>query len=63
MPLTSGILYYSIEKLVGRVKGTTGIVLFIPSPEFASRDIELLEIFAVEYNEDLPAFHGPTLDV
>ncbi|KAI9510783.1 PGAP1-like protein-domain-containing protein [Russula earlei] len=36
---------------------------FLPSPEFTSRHIKPLDFFAVEYNEDLSAFHGPTLDV
>ncbi|KAH9988205.1 PGAP1-like protein-domain-containing protein [Russula vinacea] len=36
---------------------------YTPSPDFSSRDIKPLDFFAVEYNEDLSAFHGPTLDV
>ncbi|KAI0275434.1 PGAP1-like protein-domain-containing protein [Gloeopeniophorella convolvens] len=32
------------------------------SPDFASRVLKPLDFFAVEYNEDLSAFHGPTLD-
>ncbi|KAI0279424.1 PGAP1-like protein-domain-containing protein, partial [Russula aff. rugulosa BPL654] len=36
---------------------------YIPSPEFTSHGIKPLDFFAVEYNEDLSAFHGPTLDV
>ncbi|KAG6841827.1 hypothetical protein C0991_006234 [Blastosporella zonata] len=32
------------------------------APEFASRSLKALDIFAVEFNEDLSAFHGPTLD-
>ncbi|KAG6845440.1 hypothetical protein H0H87_009348 [Tephrocybe sp. NHM501043] len=32
------------------------------APEFASRSLKALDVFAVEFNEDLSAFHGPTLD-
>ncbi|KAI0319954.1 PGAP1-like protein-domain-containing protein [Amylostereum chailletii] len=32
------------------------------SSEFASRDVKPLDFYAVDYNEDLSAFHGPTLD-
>ncbi|KAK7696277.1 hypothetical protein QCA50_000931 [Cerrena zonata] len=32
------------------------------SDEFASRNLKPLDFFAVEFNEDLSAFHGPTLD-
>ncbi|KAF8266689.1 PGAP1-like protein-domain-containing protein [Lactarius quietus] len=35
---------------------------YTSSPEFSSRAIQPLDIFAVHYNEDLSAFHGPTLD-
>jgi glycosylphosphatidylinositol deacylase len=31
------------------------------SPEFSARDILPLDVYAVEFNEDLSAFHGPTL--
>ncbi|KAG6910148.1 hypothetical protein DXG01_012907 [Tephrocybe rancida] len=30
--------------------------------EFASRTLKALDVFAVEFNEDLSAFHGPTLE-
>ncbi|KAF9006681.1 PGAP1-like protein-domain-containing protein [Cyathus striatus] len=33
------------------------------SPEFSSRTLKPLDFFAVEFNEDLSAFHGPTLDL
>ncbi|KAK2465990.1 hypothetical protein APHAL10511_001631 [Amanita phalloides] len=33
----------------------------IMSPEFASRSLKPLDFFAVEFNEDLSAFHGSTL--
>ncbi|KAH9047006.1 PGAP1-like protein-domain-containing protein [Lactarius deliciosus] len=36
---------------------------YTSSPEFTSRAIQPLDFFAVDYNEDLSAFHGPTLDV
>ncbi|KAI0296337.1 PGAP1-like protein-domain-containing protein [Multifurca ochricompacta] len=36
---------------------------YVPSSEFISQSIKPLDFFAVEYNEDLSAFHGPTLDV
>ncbi|KAF9464808.1 GPI-inositol-deacylase [Collybia nuda] len=32
------------------------------APEFASRSLKPLDFFAVEFNEDLSAFHGPTLE-
>ncbi|KAH0587945.1 hypothetical protein H2248_006694 [Termitomyces sp. 'cryptogamus'] len=32
------------------------------APEFASRELKALDVFAVEFNEDLSAFHGPTLE-
>ncbi|TBU33000.1 PGAP1-domain-containing protein [Dichomitus squalens] len=32
------------------------------SPEFTSKGYTGLDFFAVEYNEDLSAFHGPTID-
>ncbi|KAI0722323.1 PGAP1-domain-containing protein [Cerioporus squamosus] len=32
------------------------------SPEFATKDYRGLDFFAVEFNEDLSAFHGPTID-
>ncbi|KAH8113449.1 PGAP1-domain-containing protein [Phellopilus nigrolimitatus] len=32
------------------------------NPYFASRGIKPLDIFAVDFNEDLSAFHGPTLE-
>ncbi|KAI0371559.1 GPI-inositol-deacylase [Pilatotrama ljubarskyi] len=32
------------------------------SPEFANKEYEALDFFAVEFNEDLSAFHGPTID-
>ncbi|EJD01013.1 PGAP1-domain-containing protein [Fomitiporia mediterranea MF3/22] len=31
------------------------------SPAFASRNLRPLDVFAVDFNEDLSAFHGPTL--
>ncbi|KAF5388432.1 hypothetical protein D9615_000673 [Tricholomella constricta] len=35
---------------------------YVLAPEFASRTLKPLDFFAVEFNEDLSAFHGPTLD-
>ncbi|KDQ17238.1 hypothetical protein BOTBODRAFT_53383 [Botryobasidium botryosum FD-172 SS1] len=35
---------------------------FHPNPEFAAHGIKQLDIFAVEFNEDFSALHGPTLD-
>ncbi|TFK43831.1 GPI-inositol-deacylase [Crucibulum laeve] len=32
------------------------------APEFASRSLKPLDFFAVDFNEDLSAFHGPTLE-
>ncbi|KAI0329552.1 GPI-inositol-deacylase [Cubamyces sp. BRFM 1775] len=32
------------------------------SPEFANKGYKGLDFFAVEFNEDLSAFHGPTID-
>ncbi|KAI0775903.1 GPI-inositol-deacylase [Trametes elegans] len=32
------------------------------SPEFSDKGYNGLDFFAVEYNEDLSAFHGPTID-
>ncbi|KAJ7068697.1 PGAP1-like protein-domain-containing protein [Mycena amicta] len=32
------------------------------APEFRSRDVKPLDFFAVEFNEDLSALHGPTLE-
>ncbi|KAI0066653.1 PGAP1-domain-containing protein [Artomyces pyxidatus] len=32
------------------------------SPEFSSRSLKPLDFYAVEYNEDLSAFHGPTIE-
>ncbi|KAJ7853872.1 PGAP1-like protein-domain-containing protein [Mycena leptocephala] len=32
------------------------------APEFRSRALKPLDFFAVEFNEDLSAFHGPTLE-
>ncbi|KAL5488183.1 BST1 [Sanghuangporus weigelae] len=31
------------------------------NPEFSSRNLKSLDVFAVDFNEDLSAFHGPTL--
>ncbi|KAI0355362.1 GPI-inositol-deacylase [Trametes cingulata] len=36
--------------------------LYQVSPEFANKGYTGLDFFAVEYNEDLSAFHGPTID-
>ncbi|KAF8262780.1 PGAP1-like protein-domain-containing protein [Lactarius quietus] len=36
---------------------------YTSSPDFSSRAIQPLDFFAVDYNEDLSALHGPTLDV
>ncbi|EPQ59202.1 PGAP1-domain-containing protein [Gloeophyllum trabeum ATCC 11539] len=33
----------------------------VPSPEFANTNVKPLDFFALEFNEDLSAFHGPTL--
>ncbi|KAF9268404.1 PGAP1-domain-containing protein [Marasmius fiardii PR-910] len=35
---------------------------YTPSSGFASRGFKPLDVFAVEFNEDLSAFHGPTLE-
>ncbi|KAI0045655.1 GPI-inositol-deacylase [Auriscalpium vulgare] len=35
---------------------------YTASPEFSSRALKPLDFYAVEYNEDLSAFHGPTLE-
>ncbi|KAG2157116.1 PGAP1-like protein-domain-containing protein [Suillus clintonianus] len=35
---------------------------FVISSDFTGRGIQPLDFFAVEFNEDLSAFHGPTLD-
>ncbi|KAH7918352.1 PGAP1-domain-containing protein [Leucogyrophana mollusca] len=35
---------------------------FVISNEFQGRGVRPLDFFAVEFNEDLSAFHGPTLD-
>ncbi|EIN10779.1 PGAP1-domain-containing protein [Punctularia strigosozonata HHB-11173 SS5] len=35
---------------------------YIVAPEFAARNVRDLDFFAVEYNEDLSAFHGTTLE-
>ncbi|KAF9236219.1 PGAP1-like protein-domain-containing protein [Melanogaster broomeanus] len=35
---------------------------FVVSDEFSGRRMKPLDFYAVEFNEDLSAFHGPTLD-
>ncbi|KAG2134442.1 PGAP1-like protein-domain-containing protein [Suillus bovinus] len=35
---------------------------FVISSEFTGRGIQSLDFFAVEFNEDLSAFHGPTIE-
>ncbi|KAG1756758.1 PGAP1-like protein-domain-containing protein [Suillus paluster] len=35
---------------------------FVVSSDFTGRGIQSLDFFAVEFNEDLSAFHGPTLE-
>ncbi|KAH7887392.1 PGAP1-like protein-domain-containing protein [Phlebopus sp. FC_14] len=35
---------------------------FVVSNEFTGRKMKPLDVYAVEFNEDLSAFHGPTLD-
>ncbi|KAF9226838.1 PGAP1-domain-containing protein [Gyrodon lividus] len=35
---------------------------FVVSNEFTGRKVKPLDFYAVEFNEDLSAFHGPTLD-
>ncbi|KIJ69807.1 hypothetical protein HYDPIDRAFT_104430 [Hydnomerulius pinastri MD-312] len=35
---------------------------FVVSSEFTGRKVKSLDFYAVEFNEDLSAFHGPTLD-
>ncbi|KAG0707742.1 PGAP1-like protein-domain-containing protein [Suillus ampliporus] len=35
---------------------------FVISSDFTGRGIQSLDFFAVEFNEDLSAFHGPTLE-
>ncbi|KIK96129.1 hypothetical protein PAXRUDRAFT_139136 [Paxillus rubicundulus Ve08.2h10] len=35
---------------------------FVVSNEFTRRNVKSLDFYAVEFNEDLSAFHGPTLD-
>ncbi|RDB19940.1 GPI inositol-deacylase [Hypsizygus marmoreus] len=34
----------------------------VVAPDFSERTVKPLDFFAVEFNEDLSAFHGPTLD-
>ncbi|KAJ6616258.1 PGAP1-like protein-domain-containing protein [Mycena sp. CBHHK59/15] len=35
---------------------------YVVAPEFRSRSLKPLDFFAVEFNEDLSAFHGPTIE-
>ncbi|KII95293.1 hypothetical protein PLICRDRAFT_34135 [Plicaturopsis crispa FD-325 SS-3] len=35
---------------------------YVKAPEFEGTALKQLDFFAVEFNEDLSAFHGPTLD-
>ncbi|KAG9104891.1 GPI inositol deacylase [Ceratobasidium sp. 370] len=67
--LPAGIAFYCIEKLDGMPKCLPDYLYYssliyssphVRSTDFAS-NVEPLDLYAVEFNEDLSALHGPTL--